>query len=86
MEQIPAAELERVMRVQDVMLQATARKITWWQAAEILGISVRTMRRWKWRYENKGMKMLFDRRKGKPNWRKIDSGHLSIKLCFDAGL
>ena len=45
MEQIPAAEMERVMRVQDVMLQATARKITWWQAAEILGISVRTMRR-----------------------------------------
>jgi hypothetical protein len=53
MEQIPAAELERVMRVQDVMLQATARKITWWQAAEILGISVRTMRRWKWKYENR---------------------------------
>jgi hypothetical protein len=34
MEQIPAAELERVMRVQDVILRATAKKITWWQAAE----------------------------------------------------
>ena len=76
MEQIPAAELERVMRVQDVMLQATARKITWWQAAEILGISVRTMRRWKWKYENKGMKMLFDGRKGKPNWRKVDAAEV----------
>jgi hypothetical protein len=39
MRQIPEAEVERVMRVQDVMLQATARKITWWQAADILGIS-----------------------------------------------
>src|SRR5215471_13304886 len=73
MEQIPAAELERVMRVQDVMLQATARKITWWQAAEILGISVRTMRRWKAKYEKKGMQMLFDGRKGKRNWRKVEA-------------
>jgi hypothetical protein len=40
MDQITAAEMERVMRVQDVMLQATARKITWWQAVEILGIRV----------------------------------------------
>ena len=73
MEQIPAAEMERVMRVQDVMLQATARKITWWQAAEILGISVRTMRRWKAKYEKKGMRVLFDGRKGKRNWRKVEA-------------
>lgn len=73
MMQIPEAELERVMRVQDVMLQATAKKITWWQAAEILGISVRTMRRWKWKYENFGMRTLFDGRKGKRNWRKVDA-------------
>src|SRR5215468_10385873 len=73
MEHIPAAEMERVMRVQDVMLQATARKITWWQAAEILGISVRTMRRWKAKYEKKGMGMLFDGRKGKRNWRKVEA-------------
>ena len=30
--------MERAMKVQDVMLQAMAKKITWvWQAAEILG-------------------------------------------------
>jgi transposase len=73
MERIPKAEVERVMRVQDIMLQATAKKITWWQAADILGISVRTMRRWKWKYERKGMKMLFDGRKGKQNWRKVEA-------------
>ena len=76
MEQVPAAEMERVMRVQDVMLQASARKITWWQAAEILGISVRTMRRWKGKYEKKGMRMLFDGRKGKRNWRKVDAAEV----------
>jgi hypothetical protein len=29
------AAMERAMKVQEVMLQAMARKITWWQAAEI---------------------------------------------------
>jgi hypothetical protein len=28
-------------------LQAMAKKITWWQAAEIIGISDRQMRRWR---------------------------------------
>jgi hypothetical protein len=32
-----AAEMERMMRVQDVLLKAMAKKITWWAAAEILG-------------------------------------------------
>jgi hypothetical protein len=41
MEAYPRAAMERAMKVQDVMLQAMAKKITWWQAAEILGISDR---------------------------------------------
>jgi hypothetical protein len=40
----PKAAMERAMKLQDVMLQAMAKKITWWQAAEILGISDRHMR------------------------------------------
>ena len=32
------AAMERAMKVQDVTFQAMAKKITWWQAAEILGI------------------------------------------------
>ncbi len=50
MEAYPRAAMERAMKVQDVMLQAMAKKITWWQAAEILGISDRHMRRWRERY------------------------------------
>src|SRR5262245_33310185 len=34
MEQIPEAEVERLMRVREVMLQAMSKKITWWQAAD----------------------------------------------------
>jgi hypothetical protein len=44
-QQYPAAEMERMMKVQDVLLKAMAKKITWWAAAEIIGVSDRTMRR-----------------------------------------
>ena len=39
------------MKVQEVMLRAWAKKITWWQAAEILGIRDRHWRRIRERYE-----------------------------------
>jgi hypothetical protein len=54
MDSYSRAAVERSMRVQDVMLQAMAKKITWWQAAEILGISDRHMRRWRELYEEEG--------------------------------
>jgi hypothetical protein len=44
----------RAMRVQEVILRAMAKKISWWQAAEIIGISDRQMRRWRERYEEFG--------------------------------
>src|SRR5256886_11032671 len=65
MEAYPRAAMERAMKVQDVMLQAMAKKITWWQAAEILGISDRHMRRWRERYVEEGYNGLLDRRRGK---------------------
>jgi hypothetical protein len=37
--------VERAMKVQEVMLRGMAKKITWWQAAEIIGISDRQIRR-----------------------------------------
>jgi len=71
MEAYPRAAMERAMKVQDVMLQAMAKKITWWQAAEILGISDRHMRRWRERYVEEGYDGLFDRRRGKPSRRRV---------------
>src|SRR6266852_278820 len=47
----PKAAVERAMKVQEVILRAMAKRITWWQAAEIIGISDRQMRRWRERYE-----------------------------------
>src|SRR6266568_2696433 len=55
----------------NMMLQAMAKKITWWQAAEILGISDRHMRRWRERYEREGYNGLMDRRRGKHSRRRV---------------
>jgi len=62
---------ERAMKVQEVILRALAKRITWWQAAEIIGISPRSMRRWRWRYERWGYDGLFDRRRGRPSPKQV---------------
>jgi transposase len=71
MRQFSAAAVERTMKVQEVILRALAKKITWWQAAEILGISDRQMRRWRRRYEVAGYDGLYDRRRGQPSPRRV---------------
>ena len=67
----PKAAMERAMKVQEVILRAMAKRITWWQAAEIIGISDRQMRRWRERYEEFGYDGLFDRRQGKPSPKRV---------------
>jgi transposase len=68
---ISAAEMERMMKVQEVILRAMAGRLKWWDAAEILGISDRSLRRWRKRYEEHGYDGLYDRRKGRPSPKKI---------------
>src|SRR5216684_645018 len=65
----PKAAVERAMKVQEVILRAMAKRIRWWQAAEIIGISDRQMRRE--RYEEFGYDGLFDRRQGKPSPKRV---------------
>jgi transposase len=59
---ISAAELERMMKLQDVILKALAKRITWLEAAEIIGVCDRTMRRMRERYQEFGYDGLFDQR------------------------
>lgn len=61
------AAWERAMKVQEVILRAMAKRITWWQAAEVMGISDRSLRRLRQRYEQYGYDGLFDRRRGRPS-------------------
>jgi transposase len=70
-QQFPAAEVERVMKIQEVILKAMAGKLKWWEAAEIIGISDRTMRRWRERYEAEGYSGLWDYRKRSPSPKRV---------------
>ena len=65
------AAVERAMKVQEIILRAIAKKLTWLQAAKIIGVSARQMRRWKKRYEKYGYDGLFDRRRGKPSPKRV---------------
>ena len=55
----------RLMKFEDILSKRTAGKLTQEQGAEILGISVLTLRRWEGRYEAEGAEGLYDRRLGK---------------------
>jgi transposase len=74
------AAVERAMKVQEVILRAVAKKITWIQAAEILGVSPRHMRRWKEKYERFGFHALFDGRRGRASPRRVPSATLDEVL------
>ena len=41
---VSCAEMERMMKVQEVILKAMAGSLKWWEAAEIIGVSDRTMK------------------------------------------
>jgi transposase len=71
MKQSTEAAWERAMKVHEVMLRAMAKRITWWQAAEIIGISCRQMRRWLRRYEEHGYEGLRDRRRGRVSEKRV---------------
>ena len=66
-----ARAVERAMKIQEVILRAVSGQIMWMQAAEIIGISDRSMRRWKQRYEEHGYDGLFDRRKKRPSPKRV---------------
>src|SRR5262244_2677791 len=65
------AAMERAMKIQEVWLRAMAGKITWFQAAEILGFTDRHVRRIRERYEEFGYDGLFDRRRGRPSPKRV---------------
>src|SRR5712691_8139229 len=66
----PPAVVERTMKVQEVMLRAMSGTLSWMQAAEILGWSERTVRRWRLRYQQYGYDGLWDRRRRRPSPRR----------------
>ena len=76
----PEVAWERAMTVQEVMLKAISGELHWYQAAEILGWSPRTLRRWRERYEAYGYGGLFDKRRLRPSGRRLPPGQLAALL------
>jgi transposase len=62
-----AAAVERAMTYQQVIMRALAGSLTWLQAADILNIHPRSLRRWRARYEQDPTLGLLDRRRRRPS-------------------
>jgi transposase len=65
------AAMERAMKAQEVILRAISKQIHWFEAAKILGMSARQLRRLYYRYRTYGYDGLYDRRTGKPSPRRV---------------
>jgi transposase len=60
-----------MMKLQDVILKAMAKKLTWMAAAEIAGMSVRNMQRKRQAYIEHGYDGLFDQRRGRRSIHRV---------------
>jgi len=61
--------VERAMKIQEVILRAMSGALTWLQAADILGMHPRSLRRWRARQQRVGYDGLLDRRCQHPSPR-----------------
>jgi transposase len=67
----PARALERAMKISEVITRAISGTINWIQAAEILGMSDRQLRRWRKRWDKHGYDGLFDHRTKRPSPKRV---------------
>ncbi len=68
------------MKIQEVILKAMAGKLKWWEAAEIIGVTDRTMRRWRQQYQEHGYSGLWDYRKRRPSPKRVPVADLEKVL------
>jgi transposase len=76
----PEPEWERAMQVQEVLARALSGEIHWFRAAEILGVSPRTMRRYREEFERYGRSGLLDLRRRLPSPKKVSVAELERVL------
>ena len=74
--------VERAMKVQEVIVRALAGQLTWIQAADILQLSPRSVRRWRWRLERDGYDGLFDRRRRVPSPKRAPVAEVQRVLAL----
>ena len=76
----PARALERAMKISEVITRAISGKINCIQAAEILGMSDRQLRRWRKRWDKCGYDGLFDYRTRQPSPKRVPMAKLEQML------
>jgi len=76
----PARALERAMKAKEVITRALSGEINWMQAAEILGMTDRHLRRWRQKWEKYGYEDLFDRRMKRPSPKRVALAELAQVL------
>ena len=60
----------RLMKFAEIYERTTCRELSQEEAALILGVSARTFRRWRGRFEAEGAEGLYDRRLGRASGRR----------------
>ena len=63
--------VERAMTIHQALLHALHGRQTWLQVADVIGLSPRTVRRWRARLEQFGVPGLLDRRRQTPSPRRV---------------
>jgi transposase len=76
----PSRALERAMKLKEVITRAMSGQINWLQAAEIIGITDRSMRRWRERLNEGGYEALLDRRTRRPSAKRIEMAEVEKVL------
>jgi transposase len=75
-----AAAVERAMTVHQALLHALHGRQPWLQVADVIGLSPRTVRRWRARLEQYGVAGLLDRRRRTPSPRRVPLAELQRVL------
>ncbi|MBV8773359.1 MAG: helix-turn-helix domain-containing protein [Deltaproteobacteria bacterium] len=70
----------RTMTRREVITKAIVKQLSWVQAAEIVGVTPRQMRRIRWRVEHYGLDAVMDQRGGRPRRKRIKAGTIQL-LC-----
>ncbi len=82
MKQYPESAMRRAMKVVEVILKAIGQEIKWIQAADILGVTPRHIRRLRLAYQEQGIGGLYDRRRGQPSKRRAPYELVEKVLCL----
>ena len=70
----------RAMTRREVIVKILARQLTWLQAAQVLGVTPRHLRRIRRGYQHSGISAVMDQRGGRPRRKRIKPGTVGLLI------